>query len=134
MDGFAWVFPTVGLVAITFWAIVAVVLRRRRDPSPALLMGEDSISFKCSASIGRLNGSYPLGRVTIDRNHLVLELAGLARATLRREEVLEIRHRRLTGYWIITPQGRRLRFSTPSGRNREELEYAAALGWPLEIH
>jgi hypothetical protein len=94
---------------------------------------EESVSFKCAASIDWLNGTYPLGQVTIDRNHLVIELAGLARATLPRGEVLEIRRRRLSGYWIITPKGRRLRFNTLPGSNRQELQQAADWGWPLEL-
>lgn len=115
------------------WAIAAFVLRRRRDSSPALPTDGDSISCKCAASIDWLHGTYPLGQVTIDRNDLVIELAGLARATLRRDEVLEIRRRRLTGYWIITPERRRLRFNTLLGRNRAELQRAAEWGWPLEL-
>ncbi len=130
--GIAGMLPASLLIALAGWTITAVVLRRRRDSSPPPPSGE-SVSFKCAAGIDWLHGSYPLGRVTIDREHLVIELAGLSRAVLPRQEVLRIRRRRLTGYWVITPGRRRLRFNTLLGRNRTELQRAMEWGWPLEL-
>lgn len=133
MSGIAGVFTESPLLPLAGLAIVAVVLRRGRDSSPPPPPTGESVSFKCAAVIDWLHGTYPLGRVTIDRKYLVIELAGLSRAVVPREEVLQIRRGRLTGYWIITPGRRRLRFNVLGGRNRTELQRAAQWGWPLEL-